>query len=69
MHDRTNIPKEKKLMYLQNDIQDKTAKSLIAGLTKLSDHYDEVVKCLKERYNRPHQIHQMHVCRIVEAPS
>ncbi len=49
---------DQKLMYLQN------AKSIIAGLTKSSDHYDEAIKCLKEikerydRYDRPRQIHQ-----------
>ena len=69
VHDRTNIPKEEKLMYLQNAIKDKTAKSLIAGLTKSSDHYDEAIKCLQERYDRPRQIHQTHVRRIVEAPA
>ena len=69
VHDRTNIPKEEKLMYLQNAVKDKTAKSLIAGLTKSSDHYDEAIKCLQERYDRPRQIHQTHVRRIVEAPA
>ena len=58
VHDRTNIPKEEKLMYPQNAIKDRTAKSLIAGLTKSSDRYDEAVKCLQERYDRPRQIHQ-----------
>ena len=67
VHDRTNIPKEEKLMYLQNTIKDKTAKSLIAGLTKSSEHYDEAVKCLQERYDRPRQIHQTHVRPIVKA--
>ena len=46
-------------MYLQSAIKEKTAKSLIAV-----DHYDEA---LQERYDSPQQIHQMHVCRIVEA--
>ena len=68
VHNRMNIPKEEKLMYLQNVIKDKTAKSLIAGFTKLSDHYDEAVKCLQERYDHPRQIHQTHVRHIVEAP-
>ena len=54
-------------MYLQNAIKDKTAKSLIAGLTKSSNHYDEAVKCLQERYDRPSQIHQTRVCQIIEA--
>ena len=39
-------------MYLQNAIKDKIAKNLIAGLTKSSEHYDEAVKCLQERYDR-----------------
>ena len=69
VHDRASISQEEKLMYLQNAIKDRTAKSLIAGLTKTSDHYDEAVKCLQERYDRPRQIHQTHVRRIVEAPS
>ena len=40
-------------MYLQNAIKDKTAKVLIASLTKSRDHYDEAVKCLQERYDCP----------------
>jgi hypothetical protein len=40
---------------------------MITGLTKSSDHYDEVIKCLQERYDCPRQINQTHVCRIVEA--
>ena len=67
VHNRTTIPKEEKLMYLQNAIKEKTAKSLIAGLTKSSDHYDEAVKCLHERYDRPRQIHQTHARCIIEA--
>ena len=55
-------------MYLQNAIKDKTTKSLIADLTKLSNHCDETVKCLQERYDHPRQIHQTHMHRIVEAP-
>ena len=67
VHDRMSIPKEEKLMYLQNAIKDKTAKGLIAGLIKSRDHYDEAVKCLQEWYDRPRQIHQTHVRHIVEA--
>lgn len=48
--------------------QDSQDSAMIAGLTKSSEHYDEAIKCLQERYNRPHQIHQTHVHRIVEAP-
>ena len=69
VHDRSTISQEEKLMYLQNAIKDRTAKNLIAGLTKTSDHYEEAVRCLRERYDRPRQIHQTHVRRIIEAPS
>ena len=67
VHEWASIPKEEKLMYLQNAIKDKSAKNLIAGLTKSSEHYDEAIKCLQERYDRPRQIHQTHVRRIIEA--
>ena len=66
MHDRATVPKEEKLIYLQNTIKDKTAKNLITGLTKSSEHYDEAIKCPHERYDRPSQTH---VRRIDEAPS
>ena len=68
VHDQATIPKEENLMYLQNAIKDETAKSLIAGLTRSSEHYDEAIKCLQERYNHPRQVHQTHVRHIVEAP-
>ena len=48
VHELSNIPKEEKLMYLQNVIKDKTAKNLIAGLMISSDHYDETIRCLQE---------------------
>lgn len=54
---------------MQNAIKDKAAKNLIAGLTKSSDHYDEAVKVLQDRFNRPRQIYQTHVRWVVEAPS
>jgi len=69
VYDRSSIPKKEKLMYLQNTIKDKRAKNRIAGLTKFSDYYDEVVKCLQKRYDRSQQIHQTHVHCIIEAPS
>lgn len=57
------------MVYLQNSIKDKTAKGLIEGLSKSGEHYDEAVKCLLSRYDRPRIIHQRHVRRIVDAPS
>ena len=68
VHDRLNLTKAENLVYLQNSIKDKTAKGLIEGLTRSSEHYDEAVKCLLSRYDRPRVIHQAHVRRIVDAP-
>ena len=67
IHDRSSLTKAEKLVYLQNSIKDKTAKGLIEGLTKSSEHYDEAVKCLLSRYDRPRVIHQAHVRRIIDA--
>ena len=61
--------KAEKLVYLQNSIKDKTGKGLIEGLSKYGEHYDEAIKCLLSRYDRPRIIHQTHVRRIVDAPS
>ncbi len=68
VHDRTNLSDTEKLVYLQNALKDSTAKRTIEGLTKSGEHYEEAVKCLKSRYDRPRQIHQVHVRRILEAP-
>ena len=66
VHNRATIPKEEKLIYMQNAIKDKTAKSLIAGLQRPTTKLSSV--SWKGTTNRPRQIHQTHVCRIVEAP-
>lgn len=55
-------------MYLQNSIKDSPAKYAIEGLSKSGEHYEEAVKCLKSRYDRPRLIHQAHVRRILNAP-
>ena len=69
IHERSDLTAAEKMVYLQNALKDKTAKSTIEGLTKSGEHYEEAVKCLQTRYNRPRMVHQTHVRRIVEAPS
>ena len=49
-----------------DDADEDATCTLIASLTKSSDHHNEAVKCLQERYDRPRQIHQTHVRRIVD---
>ena len=69
IHKRSDLTAAEKMVYLQNALKDKTAKSTIEGLTKSGEHYEEAVKCLQTRYDRPRMVHQTHVRRIVEAPS
>ena len=69
IHKRSDLTAAKKMVYLQNALKDKAAKSTIEGLTKSREHYEEVVKCLQSRYDRPRMVHQTHVRRIVEASS
>ena len=38
------------------------------GLSKSGDQYDEAVKCLNDRFNRPKLIKEAHVQRIIEIP-
>ena len=66
IHDRSDLTAAEKMVYLQNALKDKTAKSTIEGLTKSGEHYEEAVKCLQSRYDRPRMVHQTHVRRIVE---
>ena len=69
IHDRTHLSNAEKLAYLRHALKDGTAKSTIEGLSHSGDHYEEAVKCLETRYNRPKLIHQTHVKKIVEIPA
>jgi len=46
IHKRSDLTAAEKMVYLQNALKDKTAKSTIEGLTKSGEHYEEAVKCL-----------------------
>ena len=65
VHDHTHLSDAEKLVYLQQAIKDGSANSAIEGLSKTGDHYDEAVKCLKSRYDRPRLIHREHVQLIM----
>lgn len=55
-------------MYLQQSLKGGSAKTVIEGLSRSGEYYDEAVACLRERYDRPCLIHQTHVRMILEAP-
>ena len=67
IHDRTDLPQVQKLVYLRQSLKGDSARNVI-GLSRSGEQYDEAVKCLQERYDRPRLIHQAHVRKIVEAP-
>ena len=69
IHNRTGVTNAENMVYLQNALEDHTAKHTIEGLTKSGEHCNEAVQCLKTRYDRPRMVHQTHVRRIVEVPS
>ena len=69
IHDRSDISKTEKLVYLRHALKDGAAKSVIEGLSRSGEHYVKAVECLEQRYNRPRLIHQTHVRRIVELPA
>ena len=68
IHDRTELPQAQKLVYLRQSLKGDSARNVIEGLSRSGEQYDEAVKCLQERYDRPRLIHQAHVQKFVEAP-
>ena len=68
VHDQSSISDAEKLVYLRNSLKDGCAKSVIEGLSRSGEHYNEAVECLQSRYDRPRLIHQTHVKKIVEFP-
>lgn len=68
VHDRPHLSKAEKLAYLRHSLKDGSAKNIIEGLSKSGDQYDEAIKCLNDRFNRPKLIHEAHVQRIIEIP-
>lgn len=69
VHSKTNLSSAEKIVYLQQALKDATAKSTIEGLAHSGDNYEEAVRCLKARYDRPRLIQRSHVQAIVDAPS
>ena len=69
VHVRSNLTDAEKLAYLRHALKDGSAKSVVEGLSRSGDHYDEAITCLKTRYDRPRLIHQAHVRKIIEIPS
>lgn len=69
VHTHSSISDAEKLVYLRHSVKDGSAKSVIEGLSRTGDQYNEAIDCLKTRYDRPRLIHQAHVKKILEVPS
>ena len=69
VHDRSNLTDSEKLAYLRHALKDGSAKTVIEGLSRSGEYYDEAITCLKSRYDRPRLIHQAHVRKILEIPN
>ena len=67
IHCKTGLNNTEKLMYLQDALKDGPARFVIQGLTRTSESYQEAIKCLKERYDRPRFVQEEHIRSIVDA--
>ena len=63
-----SLSNTKKHVYLQQTVKGGSAEVVIEGMSHYGDQYLEAMECLNGHYNRPHLIHQAHVCSIMDAP-
>lgn len=69
IHSSKKLHDAQKLAYLRDAVECGPAKKVIQGLAHSAGTYQEAVKCLQQRYDRPRFIHQKHVKTIVEIPT
>ena len=67
IHCKTGLNNTEKLMYLQEVLKDGLARFVIQGLTRTSESYKEVIKCLREWYDHPCLDQEEHIRSIVDA--
>ena len=68
IHSRTWLTDAEKLTYLRHSLKDGPARHVIEGLSGLGSEYEEAIKCLQKRYDKPCLLHLAHVKAIVEVP-
>ena len=69
IHNSRKLHDAQKLTYLRDAVEGGPAKKVIQGLAHSAGTYQEAVKCLQQRFDRPRFIHQKHVNTIVEIPT
>ena len=65
---RKHLSNAEKLVYLQHAVKNGSAAGVIQGLSQSGEQYTEAVECLRQRYDRPRLVHQMHVRKIMDIP-
>ena len=67
IHSKSHLSDSDKLTYLREALKSGPAKNVVVGLTQTSENYNEAIRCLQKRYDRPRVLHQEHVRKIQEA--
>ena len=65
IYSRIQLTDAEKLAYLQHLLKDASARHVIEGLSGLGSGYEEAIKCLQKRYDKPRLLHLAHVKAIV----
>ena len=67
IHKKEHLSDTVKLAYLKDALKDGPARTVIQGLAQMAGTYNEAIKCLQDRYDRPRLIQRAHVQNILEA--
>ena len=68
VHNHAKLTEAEKLAYLRQALQEGPASQTIEGLSTLGNKYSEAIKCLKERFDQPREVHQLHVKALLDLP-
>ena len=68
VHKGLQLGEVDKLTYLWDSLKDGPAKNIIEGLIQTAESYQEVIRCLNDRYNHPRLTYCELVRRILQAP-
>ena len=67
VHSKSHLSDSDKLTYLREALKSGPAKNVVVGLTQTSGNYNEAIRRLQKRYDRPRVLYQAHVRKIQEA--
>ena len=68
MHNNVTLTQTQKLSYLRQCITSQSVKELLLPESRDPGVYDELVKMLKRRYDKPRKLHQMYCKTLAELP-